>query len=174
MDRSLQGLPPIRRSKGPHSASWEQHVRLMSFKLGCTFRGRVVISVSTHMFLGDGPNVVDVFDLPLVLHHPHGDGILTDLWGNVAFDLKSQISEHQIPWRNKNKNRLLKSGLGMKALGDASAGLKTWAHLSQCRQRARAPWWVCADQQRWRGRLCGVPGFSRRSKSSFNKSVLVI
>lgn len=54
------------------------------------------------MFLGDGANVADVFDLPLVLHHPHGDGILADLRGDVALNLKSQISEHQVPWEHEN------------------------------------------------------------------------
>lgn len=58
--------------------------------------------MSTHMFLGDGTDVVDVFDLPLVLHHPHGDGVLADLGGDVAFDPKAQVPEHQIPWPEKN------------------------------------------------------------------------
>lgn len=119
MDRSLQGLPPIRRSNGPHSASWKQHVRLQRLKLGCSFCGWDVISVCTHMFLRDGTNVVDVFDLPLVLHHPHGDRILANLWGNVAFDLKSQISEHQIPWRNKNPDFFTR---GWRGLEDGSRG----------------------------------------------------
>lgn len=48
------------------------------------------------MFPRDGANVVDIFDLSLMLDHPHGDRILTNLWGDVALDLKAQVSEHQV------------------------------------------------------------------------------
>lgn len=32
-----------------------------------------------------------------------------------------------------------------------------WTNLLQCRQKVRAPWEVCADQQGWRGKLCEAP-----------------
>lgn len=101
MDRSLQGLPPIRRSNGPHSAScntWEQfsslYVKLNVYRQ--TSFHFAWLTAWTHMFPRDGANIVDIFDLSLVLDHPHGDGILTNLWGDVALDLKAQVSEHQV------------------------------------------------------------------------------
>lgn len=34
----------------------------------------------THMFPCDGTNIIDIFDLSLVLDHPHSNRILTNLW----------------------------------------------------------------------------------------------
>lgn len=36
-----------------------------------------------------------------------------------------------------------------------------WTNLLQCRQKARAPSLVCADQQGWRGKLCEAPEIKR-------------
>lgn len=49
-----------------------------------------------HMFPCDGANVVDVFDLPLVLDHPHSDRVVANLWRDVALDLEAQVFEHQV------------------------------------------------------------------------------
>lgn len=39
----------------------------------------------------DGANIIDILDLSLVFYHPHGDRIITNLWSNVALDLKAQV-----------------------------------------------------------------------------------
>lgn len=56
-------------------------------------------ALTTHVFARDGPNVVDVLDLSLVLDHPHGDGIVAYLRGDVALDPKAKVSEHQVACR---------------------------------------------------------------------------
>lgn len=122
MDRSLQGLPPIRRSKGPHSASCNTQLHFSSYiqslnssfcqkKSEQTEKKKSCFSIkniqtlkkkpalTTHVFARDGPNVVDVLDLSLVLDHPHGDGIVAYLRGDVALDLKAKVSEHQVACR---------------------------------------------------------------------------
>lgn len=43
------------------------------------FNKRNIATQLTHVFPCDGANVFDILDLPLVLHHTHGNGIVTNL-----------------------------------------------------------------------------------------------
>lgn len=98
IDRSLHGLPPIRRSNGPHSANCSTDILILLEVCSHWFGGKRChpAAAGTHVFPGDGANVVDVFDLSLVLDHPHGDRILTDLWSDVALDFEAQVFENQV------------------------------------------------------------------------------
>lgn len=62
----------------------------------------------TYVFPSDGANVVDVLDLPPMLDHTHGDGIVTNLWGDVAVDLEAQVSEHQVSCRGVERFQVIK------------------------------------------------------------------
>lgn len=115
MDRSLHGLPPIRRSKGPHSASFHTRRDTNSPSYTQNSKNRkelkYILSIHvclacTHMFPCNGANVIDVFNLSLVLDHPYSNWIITNLWGNVALDLKAQVFEHQISWNDVKVNEI--------------------------------------------------------------------
>lgn len=53
------------------------------------------------MFPGYRPHVVDIFYLPLVFDHPHGDGIIADLRSDVALDFEAQLFEHMVACRGR-------------------------------------------------------------------------
>lgn len=61
------------------------------------------------MFPCDGANIIDIFDLSLVLDHPHGDRILTNLRCKVALNLEAQVFEHQVSCQDATvvKSRLM-------------------------------------------------------------------
>lgn len=166
MDRSLHGLPPIRRSKGPHSASCNTQLQSVSSKwrrswkwVQSSFQRLVTdktqheesVSALTHVFPRDGANVVDIFYLAAMFHHPHGDRVLTDFWSDVQLDLEAQISEHQVSCYDDTviKSRLFTQFVThLTFIFDSGDRLTVagWTHLLQYRQRARAPWLVCADR----------------------------
>lgn len=100
MERSLQGLPPITRSKGPHSSICQETHKTLNDRS----RPAAAVEVqtwggSTYMPAGHVPYVPHIHDAALVPHHADGDGVLAHLWRHVLVHLDAQVFEHQQAWK---------------------------------------------------------------------------
>lgn len=120
----------------------------------------------THVFPGDGADVIHVLDIPLMLNHPHSNRILANLWSNVALDPEAEVFQHQVSYRDATavKRRLRIRALSARQRRDELVFVHDWwTNLLRCRQRVRAPSVACAGQRGWRGKLDEAPVMKRET-----------
>lgn len=129
MERSLQGLPPMSKSNGPHRSIWvvkeEQGAgsvqrganRYFSsiFKWLETFSAKsteelrkdIKVCVWTYMFLGDEPGITYVDDLPIVVDGRHRNRILAHLWGHIFLHFEAKVLQHQVALRTHKHSMII-------------------------------------------------------------------
>lgn len=52
----------------------------------------------THISLGDVPDIIHIFDVALMFHCPHCNGLFTYFGGHIFLNFDAQIFEHQVTW----------------------------------------------------------------------------
>lgn len=101
MERSLQGLPPISKSNGPHFAiclfrDTQRDVSTLPAQRNLGQGKAITSGAWTHVLLGDAAHVSDVGDLPVVVDHGNSDRVLADLGGYIPLHLEAQVLQNQV------------------------------------------------------------------------------
>lgn len=116
MERSLQGLPPISKSNGPHCSIW---VVKEEQGAGSVQRGTIIsvpssndfenikVCVWTYMFLGDEPGITYVDDLPIVVDGRHRNRILAHLRGHIFLHFEAKVLQHQVALRTHKHSMII-------------------------------------------------------------------